>query len=86
MTDLIEDNLRQIKDNISKQCSNQAAVKKMSALLLCQKTARSKDRCGHCRRAQGFGENRVQEAIGRWQHRRADYLISNCASLAPCKR
>ena len=74
MTDLIEDNLQQIKDNISKAVQQSGRSEKDVCLVAVSK--KQPDERIDAALAAGlrvFGENRVQEAIGRWQHRRADY-------------
>ena len=74
MTDLIEDNLQQIKDNISKAVQQSGRSEKDVCLVAVSK--KQPDERIDAALAAGlrvFGENRVQEAIGRWQHRRVDY-------------
>ena len=74
MTDRIEDNLRQIKDNISTAVQQSGRSEKDVCLVAVSK--KQPDERIDAALAAGlrvFGENRVQEAIGRWQHRRADY-------------
>ena len=74
MTDLIEDNLRHIKDNISTAAAQSGRSDKDVCLVAVSK--KQPDERIDAALAAGlrvFGENRVQEAMGRWQHRRADY-------------
>lgn len=74
MTDLIEDNLRHIKDNISTAAAQSGRSDKDVCLVAVSK--KQPDERIDAALAAGlrvFGENRVQEAMGRWQHHRADY-------------
>ena len=84
MTDLIEDNLHHIKDNISKAAAQSGRSEKDVCLVAVSK--KQPDERIDAALAAGlrvFGENRVQEAIGRWQHRRADYADLELRLIGP---
>lgn len=74
MTNPVADNLATIKDRIA-QAERQAGRQAGSVDLIAVSKRQSEDRIDQALAAghRQFGENRVQEAIGRWTERRADH-------------